>query len=630
MTAAALGIPRAPTTAAALGNWDSPRPDDRQRPWESPRVDNLRGLPPPPPRRHPLPSPRRPPTPRPRGGDGARGGDTRLRGGAVPEREVAAPGAAAASGGNAAGDAPPGVAASVVAREGASGGGGGVGSKRSLPPASAPPPSPKRRAGSASATRRFPPGCGRHASAPLADPRSGDAGARGRFGVFQKVRAPPPPLSGGKDGALFGAVTPRATGTSALKVVSAAGANAPVANCRRHGPEAGLVNSSSQAWSDMAAPDGSLGIGSQGVPAVSVEGREDGTRSAEFGRKEMVLAAALQPQPMMSVPPGCGKDAVLSVLLGEGIGEARLPLESRLADGDLGVAEEAVSADVRSMVVLPPQRNETTDGTLQDDELEEGEIAPEVVVQESQVPTSETVQNSSACRHGASADISAAETSAMQSSDEKTGRNTLLCGEKRSPCLVAKEVAVVNIGSSCNGVAQSLSEDSSKQNLMCKGMSESARMNRASYDVAAGDGTKIRSLTMHGSTADIQGASIPGFSATEACVMQPSIEMIGGKALQCEENRASWLVAKDVKLMNHPIGSSSNIVAESLAEDSSKQDMMGKRVSESASINIASSSVAAAGESGDSTKFTRKAMYTPRKVVRTIKIVHEETEHGGV
>ncbi|CAO2201661.1 unnamed protein product [Urochloa humidicola] len=614
--------------------WDSPRPDDRQRPWDSPRVDDLRGLPPPPPRRHPLPSPRRPPTPRPRGGDGARGGDTRLRGGAVPEREVAAPGAAAASGGkgNAAGDAPPGVAASVVAREGASGGGGGVGSKRSLPPASAPPPSPKRRAGSASATRRFPPGCGRHASAPLADPRSGDAGARGRSGVFQKVRAapPPPPLSGGKDGALFGAVTPRATGTSALKVVSAAGANAPVANCRRHGPEAGLVNSSSQAWSDVAAPDGSLGIGSQGVPAVSVEGREDGTRSAEFGRKEMVLAAALQPQPMMSVPPGCGKDAVLSVLLGEGIGEARLPLESRLADGDLGVAEEAVSADVRSMVVLPPQCNETTDGTLQDDELEEGEIAPEVVVQESQVPTSETVQNSSACRHGASADISAAETSAMQSSDEKTGRNTLLCGEKRSPCLVAKEVAVVNIGSSCNGVAQSLSEDSSKQNLMCKGMSESARMNRASYDVAAGDGTKIRSLTMHGSTADIQGASIPGFSATEACVMQPSIEMIGGKALQCEENRASRLVAKDVKLMNHPIGSSSNIVAESLAEDSSKQDMMGKRVSESASINIASSSVAAAGESGDSTKFTRKAMYTPRKVVRTIKIVpKEETEHGG-
>ncbi|CAL5002351.1 unnamed protein product [Urochloa decumbens] len=530
--------------------WQSPRAGDR-RPWESPRADDRRSLPPPP-RRPPLPPPRRPPTPRPRGGDGAHG-DMR-RGGGLAEREVAAPGAAAASGGNAAGvagDAPPGVAASVVAREGGRGG-GGVGSKRRLPPASAPPPPPKFRAVTASATRRFPPGCGRHAIARLAGPRYGDAGARGGSGVLLEKAAAAAPLAGGMDGALFGAVTPRGAGTSALKKVSAAGANAPV------------------------TPDGSLGTGLHGVPAVSVEGRGEGARSGEFGRKKTVLAAALQAEPMMSVPLGCGKDAVLSVLLGGGIDEARLPLESGLADGDLGVAEEAVSADGRDTVVLPPQRNETTDGTLQDDGLEEGEIAPEVVVQESQVSASEPLQNSSACRHGASGEIGAAETSAMQSSDEKTGRNTLLCAEKRSPCLVAKEVEVVNTGSSCNGVAESLSEDSCKQNLMCDGMPESARMNRAS-----------------------------------------------------SENRSSRLVAKDVKLTNHPIGSSSNIVAESLAEDSSKQDMMGKRVSESARMNRASSSVAAAGESGNSTKVTRKAMFTPRKVVRPIKnLLKEETEHG--
>ncbi|CAL5012182.1 unnamed protein product [Urochloa decumbens] len=573
--------------------WQSPRPDDRLA-WQSPRADDHRGLPPPPPpppRRHPLPPPRRPPTPRPRGGDGAHG-DTR-RGGGLAERQVAAPGAGAASGGNVAGvagDAPPGFAASVVAREGDSGG-GGVGSKRRLPPVSAPPPPPKLRAVTASAIRRFPPGCGRPTIAPLAGPRDGDAGARGGSGILLEKAAAAAAVAGGKDGALSGAVTPRGAGT---------GANASV------------------------TPDGSLGIGLQGVPAVSlsVEGRGDGARSGEFGRK--VLAAVLQAEPMMSVPLGCGKDAVLSVLLGGGIGEARLRLESGLVDGDLGVAEEAVSADGRDMVVLPPQRNETTDGTLQDDGLEEGEIAPEVVVQESQVSTSETLQHSSVCRHGASAEISAAETYAMQSSDEKTGRDMLLCGEKRSPCLVAKEVEVVNIGSSCNGVAESLSEDSSKQNLMSNGMSESARMNRTSSEVAAGDGT------VNGSTAYIQGASVPEFSAMEACVMQPSNEMIGGgNTLQCEENRSSRLVAKDVKLMNHPIWSSSNIVAESLAEYSSKQDMMGKRVPESARMNTASSSVAAAGESGNSTKVTRKAMFTPRKVVRPIKILQEEeTEHG--
>ncbi|CAO2210854.1 unnamed protein product [Urochloa humidicola] len=597
--------------------WQSPHADDNRRAWESLHADDRRGLPPPPPppRRHPLPPPRRPPTPRPRGGDGARGGDTRRRGGglALAEREVAAPGAAAASGGNAAGvagasagDAPPRVDASVVARERGSGG-GGVGSKRCLPPASAPPPSPKRRAVPASATRRFPPGCGRHAAAPLAGPRSGDAGARGGFGVLLE-KAPAAavrPLAGGKDDALFGAVTPCAAGTIALKKVSAASANAPI------------------------APDGSLDIGLQGVPAVSVEGRGDGAESGEFGRKEMMLAAALQAQPMMSVPLGCGKDAVLSVLVGGGIGEARLLLESGLADGDLGVAEEVVSADGRDRVIFPPQHNETIDGTIQDDGLEEGEIPPEVVVRESQVSPRDTLQNSSACRHGASEEIGAAETSAMQSSHEKTVRNRVRCGEKRSPCLVAKEVEVVNIGSSCNGVAESLSEDSSKQNLMSNRMSESARMNIASSDVAALDGTKIRCVTVHGSTAYIQGASVPKFSAMEACVMQPSNEMIGGNTLQCEENRSSRLVAKDVKLMNQPIGSSSNIVGESLAEDFSKQDMMGKRVSESGRMNGASSNVAAAGESGDSTKVTRKVIFTPRKVVRPIKNLHEEeTEHG--
>ncbi|KAK8451081.1 hypothetical protein SEVIR_6G142800v4 [Setaria viridis] len=617
--------------------------------WPPPRADDRRGLPPLP-RRHPPPPPRGPPSPRPRGGGS--GGEGTRRGGGLAEREVAGLGAAA-SGANAAvvagesvGGAPAGFAASVVARdekERGGGAGGGVGSKRRLPLASAPPP-PKRRAVTTSARRQFPPGCGRQAAVPLGRPRSGDAGARGCSAVLEKAAAATAPLAGGKDGALFGTVTRGAACTSVLQKVSAAGADAPMAYCGHHGPEAGLVKSSSEALrrSDVAAPDGSLGTGLQGVPAVLVEGRGSGARSGELGRKEVVLAVSLQAEPMISFtkssfPPGCGKDAVLSVLVGGGVGEMRLPLESDLADGDLGVAEDVVvpadgcvsAVHGHDMEILPPQCNVTIEGTVQDDGLEEGEIPPEVVVQESQVSTSDTLQNFSASRHWASAEISAAETSAIQSSNEETGGNMLQC-EKRSSCLVAKKVEVMNIGSSCNGVPETLAEDSSKQNLMCNRMSESARMNRASSDVAAGDGTTIRNVTVHGSTAYRYGASAPQFSAVETSVMQSFNEKTGGNTLQCEENRPSRLFANDVKLMNQSIGSSNNIVAESLAEDSSKQDMMGKRVSESARMNRASSDFAAAGESGDGTKIRRKATFTPRKVVRPTKNLHkeEEIEHG--
>ncbi|OEL19993.1 Histone-lysine N-methyltransferase, H3 lysine-9 specific SUVH5 [Dichanthelium oligosanthes] len=591
------------------------------RAWPPPQRADRRGLSPPPPRRHPLPPPRRPPTPHPRGG---RGGDTR-RGGGLAEREVAALGAAAAWRGNAAtvagelvGDAPAaGAAASVVAREEERGGGGEVGTKRCLPLAPPYPP-PKRRSGA-------------------------EAGLR-----FGDAAAPP---AGGMDGALFGAVSPSAAGTSE---VSAAGADGPVADSGRHGPEADVVKSSSEALrrSGVAAADGWLGIGSQGVPAVLVDGRGNGAGGSELERKELVPAASLQAELMMSFtkrsfPPGCGKDAVLSLLVGEGIGQEQLPLESGLADGHLGVAEQAVStygciSKVRGhdMEIVPSQRNATVDGTVQDDGLEAGEIPPEVVVQEYQVSASDT-----ASRHGASAEIGDDETSAMQSSNEKTGGITLKCGEKRSSCLDAKGVEVMNesIGSSCNGVTESLAEDSSKQNLMCNRVSESARLNRASSDVGAvvsGNGSTVRSVLLHDSTAGRHEASVPEFGALETSVLQPSNEKTGGNTLQCGEKRSSGLVAKDVEVMNRSIGSPSNIVAESLAEDFSKQDMMGKRVFESARMNRASSDVAA-GVSGDGTKMRHWAMFTPRESVKPIKVIkrsaldtqhrsfaEEETEHG--
>nr|CAB3482874.1 unnamed protein product [Digitaria exilis] len=540
-----------------------------------------RGLPPPrrrplpPPRRHtppPPPPPRRSPVPH-RRGDG--GGDKR-RGGGPAERE-AATAARAAPGGNAAnvaqgdlvGEAAPGASASLVAREEERGGGGDgeVGSKRRLPLGSAAHPPPRRRALCASARRQFPPGCGRHANASLsgADPRRGDAGARGCSGVLENAAAAPP-LAGGKDGALSDVVTPSAVGTSAFTVVSASVADGPISDAGHHGPEADV---------------------------------EEGAGGAKC-----------------DFPPGCGKDAVLSLLVGECIGEVELPLESAdLADGDLGVAEEVVSTSgCTSMVhghgmdLVPPQRNDTTDGIVQDDELEEGEIPPEVAVHESQVR--------------------AAKTSSMQSYNE-------ICGEKRSTCLVAKEVKVMNesIGSSCDDVTESLADDSSKHNMMCNRVSESNRMNRASSDVegVSCDRTTVESVTLHGSTHNGHGASVPEFSAVETPVMQPSNEKTGRSTLQCGEKRSSGLVEKNVEVVSQSIGSPSNIVAESLAEDSCKQDMMGKRVFESARMNRASSD-AATGEFGDGTKIRRTDMFTPRKVVGPIKNLHKEgeTEHGRV
>ncbi|KAG2583694.1 histone-lysine N-methyltransferase, H3 lysine-9 specific SUVH6-like [Panicum virgatum] len=426
-----------------------PLDDNAARPRPSPLADGL-------------PPPRWPPAPRPRGGGDAR------RGGGLAERGVAAPGAAAASGGNAAGvagelvgEAAAGVAASGVAREEEMGGGAEAGTKRRLPLAPARPP-PKRTA--VSARRQFPSGCGRLATASLAGAgagagsRSGDAGARSCSGVLES-----------KDGALLGAATHSATCSSALEKVSAAVADGPVPGCGHHVPEAGAVKSSSEALrrGDVAAPDGSLDIGSQGVPAVSVEGRGNGAGSGELRRKELVPAAPLQAESMVSFakrssPLGCGRDAVLSVLVGGGIG-----LESGAADGDLSVAE-----------IVPSQPNGTIDGTVQDGGLEEGEIAPEVVVQESQVSTGDTLQNSSACTHGPSTDFRAAETSAMQPSNEKTDGNTLPCEKKGSSWLVAKDVEVMNqsIGSSSNIVAESLAADSSKQNMIGKRVSNSARM----------------------------------------------------------------------------------------------------------------------------------------------------------
>ncbi|RLN04272.1 uncharacterized protein C2845_PM13G11580 [Panicum miliaceum] len=531
-----------------------------------PRADGRRGLPPlPPPRRHPLPPPpRRLPAPRPRGGGGG-AGDTR-RGGGLAESEVA-------------NRARPRLLEGMRR------------TSRASRSARLRPGSPllwcrgrKRREAEPAAPRR---GRTRRPSG-RRSPRGGSS--RPVAGGTRLLRSPAPtPVHGSE--MLVPAAVPL---YGKARTVPCLERRLPVLQVRVRWRRflQRLLMVQWRAGAIVVQPQRQCRAGETEQGVVNWGGRS-------YCQLRLCKQSRWCLSPNAASPPGCGKDAVLPVLVGGGIGEVQLPSESGAADGDLSVPQN-----------VPSQHNDTIDGTVQDDVLEEGEIPPEVMDQESQVSTSDTLQNSSACRHGPSAEISAAETSVMQSSNDKAGGDTLQCLERRSSCLVAKEVEVMHVGSSCNGVVECLAQDSSKQSLMCKSVSESASMNRASSLAAgvSGDGTTMTSVTVHDSTADRREASVPELSVVDASVMQPSNEKTGGNTLPCEEKGSSWLVAKDVEVMNQSIGSSSNIVAESLAEDSSKQDMMGKRVSETA---------------------TMKIVFTPRKVVRLTKNLHkEETEHG--
>ncbi|WVZ93103.1 hypothetical protein U9M48_039112 [Paspalum notatum var. saurae] len=569
--------------------------------WPVPqRSDDRRGL-----RHRPLP-PRPPLPPPPRHGPG----DTR-RGGGFLERGVAAAAAAAASGANAAagagglvGDGTAGVSASASAVTREETGGGDVGTKRRLPPPAAHPP-PKRVA--VSATRQFRPGRGPHEAASLASDKGGSA--------------PASALAGRKGGALLaGAAAPAAT--SLLNKFSAVDGGGPVGDgCGDHGPEAAGVVRSSEALrrSAVAAPDDLFDA------AVLVEGRGNGAESGELGREELLPHTCLLRADSRtflddrSFPAGCGKDAVLSLLGGGGIGEV-CP-----ADGNLGVLEVATDGGCsstlprRDMEITPPCCG-TIDGAVQDYELEEGEIPPEVEVQQVQVPTTTVaLHEPSASRHGASVrEISAVESSTMQSSDEKTCGSTLLCGEKGSSCSVADNIEVTTkyISSSHNVVSASFPEDWSKQNLMGKTVFHNAVMNMESSDVVAGvcgDDTTMKSVTLNGSTPCRHRASVSEIGAVKASAMQAKVsnEKIGGNVLHCGEKTSSCLVTKDAEVTNKSIGISCDPVAESLAKDSSKQNLM-----------VSKSDIAAAVP-GDGITMRSKVRFTPRKVVKPVKMIQD-------
>ncbi|XP_062195263.1 uncharacterized protein LOC133898573 [Phragmites australis] len=95
-----------------------------------------------------------------------------------------------------------------------------------------------------------------------------------------------------------------------------------------------------------------------------------------------------------------------------------------------------------------------------------------------------------------------------------------------------------------------------------------------------------------------------------------------GSSVLGKVSAADGAAPNDVKLMNKSGGSSCNVVAESLAEGSSKEHLRGKRVSEIARMTRASSDVAA-GVSGEGIMMKSKVMFKPRKVFKPTKVIQE-------
>ncbi|PUZ51343.1 hypothetical protein GQ55_6G176500 [Panicum hallii var. hallii] len=250
---------------------------------------------------------RRPPPPR--AAEGRRGGDagkaeaagdgirSTSRGGAVARSGVVAlagPDADAAGvAGASAGDSAAGVV--DAPREGS--GGGEVGSKRSSFASAAPRAytPPKRRL--VSATRRFPPGCGRGVdassrlvAAPAPRP---DGGSAASPKPAPPPPPPPPPLSIGEAGSVV------------LPKVSAAVVPRPVPGGGCHGPVAGALRSPEPSRRSLvAAADCLLDNDPQGGAG----------RGGEFGSgKQLVPATRLPPKPRTMVstirrfPAGCGR-----------------------------------------------------------------------------------------------------------------------------------------------------------------------------------------------------------------------------------------------------------------------------------------------------------------------------------
>jgi len=193
------------------------------------------------------------------------------------------------SGGGEAGSKRPSSSPVAAPREGS--GGGEVGSKR--PPSSpvaaprADPP-PKRRL--VSATRYFPPGCGR-------------GGADGGSGLVDAPAPAPARSNGGSAAASPKPPPPRRSvakaGSGGLAKASAAVIRGPVADGGRHGPDAGALRSPQRPRRSGAAAADSL---------LDTDPRGGAGRGGGFGSgKQLVPPTRLLPKLIRSFPVGRGR-----------------------------------------------------------------------------------------------------------------------------------------------------------------------------------------------------------------------------------------------------------------------------------------------------------------------------------
>ncbi|KAK3121644.1 hypothetical protein QOZ80_8BG0657860 [Eleusine coracana subsp. coracana] len=525
------------------------------------------------------------------GADGCRGGgDARRKAqqeearGGVPWRGLAA---GAGEPGFGSVDGAKGVPGSVLAGKG----GSEVGTKRQ--PAAPPARHPPLKRPAVSARRRFPPGCGRDAAAPLgrADGGSRFQAARAVVDISHALMddaAPALALAGCSDVVL--------PGTESLGSVSATALNkAPAAD----------------------------GVG----PVVKVGHH---VLSSRLLAKRRTVSAT------RSIPPGCLRDVVP-------LPPAQVTEEEMLADVDCSAADEG-----HSQVVASPRDGPTDGAVAQDEELEEGEIPPAKLAHElvgSQVSVTVILHQPAPCEHETSVPATiAVEASVNPSSDDKIGGSRIQYGGKTLQCEVAKDfkVTISSAWSPCHVAAESLAEGPPQQQLRNTWVSEIAKIDKASSDKISGSriqcGEKRPSCEV--------SKDFINSSARSSCPVAPESSSEGSSQEQLRGGRVSQIskmdkanseFAVEIPMMHR---TSSDLAVEVPKMGNASSDLavevpkMGKASSDLAveipKMGKASSDLSAR-VSDEGAPMRRKVMLTARKTVRPPKVIKKsavDTRHA--
>ncbi|CAL5006546.1 unnamed protein product [Urochloa decumbens] len=518
---------------------------------------------------------------------------------------------AVAAAGGWVGDAARGGARSVPtdpapAREEAGGvGGGEVRNKRCSPaptPGARSPP-PKRRA--VAAFRRFPPGCGRDAAAapPLpvsGDSRSDPARRDGCSGALQDSLPPPPTttLAGGKDSVLFKAAAPSPSaaaspGSISPNKVSADGA-AGATTDDAPGPSAAPNKNSVSASDGLGNDTASRGVAVPGSGDQSLKTKDD----------LLVTSVRFLPKPSMvsayrRFPPGCGRPGP-PLLPGGGSSQLCSPS-----------SVQAVAEDRDELETVAPVRSGTEDGAAQNEGLEEGEVAPRCSGTEDGAAKSEGLE----------------EGNVIASEVQESPSATVHCGKAAAACIdgnYSSEEMIENAwqseenrsgGSSCNIVAESLSQGLPKEHLETEIASECATDTASSGAAAAvsEEGATMRKKVMFTPRKSVKPPKSihkPALhdEATTACRHGTSSSEVGN-TWQCEDESKSG-------------GSSScNVAAESLSQGLPKEHLETESMSECATDTASSGAAAGVSDGGATTR--KKVMFTPRKSVKPPKSIQK-------